>query len=58
MEVTKYTLNGKTFREIKSRKYRELASLGAEYLRNGARVWMNSFDICAGVWVLTVLETQ
>lgn len=50
--------NGTECKEITSRQYQELVSLGAEYKRKGADVSISPFDMCEGLWALTVSEKK
>lgn len=58
MEVQHYSDSGYNYKEIRSRVYQELVALGNEYMKRGARIWINAFDECDGVWMLTVREAK
>lgn len=54
MNVSKYTKDGQSYLEVKSRSYHALKELQKVSEERKEKTWMNLFNGCEGIWMLTV----
>lgn len=58
MKVTHYTdLANIQFREIISDNYNSIKDLEREYNKKGNKTWINIYNRCQGLWMLTIKIT-